>query len=278
MELLSVIFDPIGTTDPRNVTWKTSNKKVATVAGGLVTAKYVNEAQTVDITASVKVTDPATGKTSKTPVTKKVSILVEPNEPDALPTQTKDKKLPIAFKKNSVKMLTTEGSNTYDLEITCTPKKDAKVYRLVGSCNNNIAEVKSVTQFTKTKKNYVATVTLIAKAPGTTYIYYTLNEGNAFDFDHANIKRCKVTVTSPAESITTDAGEGITLRQGAYQFVDASVVPALSTDGGKIKWSASGGVTVKNGLVYAKKKTNKESYVTVKCGKQTKKIPVTITD
>ena len=84
-------------------------------------------------------------------------------------------------------------------------------------------------------------------------------------------------MTSPAESITTDAGESITLRQGAYQYVDAGVTPALSTDGGKIKWSASG-VTVKNGLVYAKKKTNKQSYVTVKCGKQKKQIPVTIID
>ena len=37
-------------------------------------------------------------------------------------------------------------------------------------------------------------------------------------------------------------------------------------------------MTPKNGLVYAKKKTDKQSYVTVKCGKQTKKIPVTITD
>ena len=178
-------------------------------------------------------------------------------------------------------MVTTSVNNTFSPGVTMTPKNGFVSGNFAWQCTSLNPDMVSVETTSlepdATGKKYAATATLTAKAPGTTYICLKTWTG-ASDSESVNIKRCKVTVTSPAESITTDAGKSITLRQGAYQYVDVSVTPALSTDGGKIKWSASGGVTVKNGLVYAKKKTNKQSYVTVKCGKKTEKILVTITD
>ena len=64
----------------------------------------------------------------------------------------------------------------------------------------------------------------------------------------------------------------MTMRPGSYDrfIVDLKpYVTAYSTDATKLSWSASGGVTVKNGVVFAKKATKegKPAKLTVKCAK-----------
>ncbi|MBR3580950.1 MAG: hypothetical protein IKN95_08135 [Lachnospiraceae bacterium] len=52
--------------------------------------------------------------------------------------------------------------------------------------------------------------------------------------------------------------------------------PEFSTDAGKgLKWKAGGGVTVKDGLLYAKKATS-SGKVTVKCGKKSATVNVIV--
>ena len=56
--------------------------------------------------------------------------------------------------------------------------------------------------------------------------------------------------------------------------------PEQNTDGGKLSWKGSGGITVKNGVIYAGKvtKPNKPATLTISCGKTKGKITVVVTD
>ena len=74
------------------------------------------------------------------------------------------------------------------------------------------------------------------------------------------------------------------MKQGSYDRLFAVLNPVDTTDIGKIKWTAKGSVTVKNGTVYAKsvskkdKKTGKAvpSTVTFSCGKTSQTIYVIV--
>ena len=134
-------------------------------------------------------------------------------------------------------MVTTSVNNTFSPGVTMTPKNGFVSGNFAWQCTSLNPDMVSVETTSlepdATGKKYAATATLTAKAPGTTYICLKTWTG-ASDSESVNIKRCKVTVTSPAESITTDAGKSITLRQGAYQYVDAGVAhrPAELVHGG----------------------------------------------
>ncbi|MCR5487914.1 MAG: hypothetical protein K6F35_10370 [Lachnospiraceae bacterium] len=75
----------------------------------------------------------------------------------------------------------------------------------------------------------------------------------------------------------------LTLKQGSYDRLYYSIYSELAANPyyaatEKITWSGSGGVTVKNGVVYAKKvpKNGKTAKVTLKCVKSKIELPVTV--
>ena len=108
-------------------------------------------------------------------------------------------------------------------------------------------------------------------------IVKTRNKGSSAP----NIQRCTVTVARPATSVTAKSGtreieeradntKHITMRIGSFGTIEAAVEPDNTTDIGKLKIAGSGGVIVKNGLIYAQRATDpgKNKYATIKvsCG------------
>ena len=69
------------------------------------------------------------------------------------------------------------------------------------------------------------------------------------------------------------------MRKGTNGTVKAVLVPEYSTDALSVKLSGTGGVTVKKGIIYAKRvtKPGKPAKVTVKCGKLKYVVEVTVT-
>ena len=112
---------------------------------------------------------------------------------------------------------------------------------------------------------------------GTAYIIVkTYSPGSS----EPNVKRCKVSVTKPASAIVVKSGtlnvsyKKIEMRKGQNGTIEVSLDPAFSTDAGKLKLSGSGGVKLKNGIIYAVKA--KDGKITVKCGKLKEVITVTV--
>ncbi len=111
-----------------------------------------------------------------------------------------------------------------------------------------------------------------------------------------NRKLVKVTVNAPAESIeitgvSNDSVEflkgtnTITMKVGTVTGVSYKLSPDVCTDFSKVKWSAGKGgiVTVKNGIITAKKASSKDNNgkyipttVTVTCGKKQTVISVIV--
>ena len=99
-----------------------------------------------------------------------------------------------------------------------------------------------------------------------------------------------VTASAPVMPVSAMIGksaydaDAIRIKQGSYDRLYYAVDPSDTTDIGKISWSAKGGVTVKNGVIYAKsisktdKKTGsiKPAEVTLKCGKAKHTIKVVV--
>ena len=185
---VSVLFTPYDSTDPRAVTWKSDNKNVQ-VKNGVITAKEVKEVTNAVITASVKVTDPATWKVKKEPVTKTVNVRVVPvNIPKA---SSADKTHTLALKKKSLKMVTTAGGNTAELLINVT-SKDKKLsmkggdfnITSVASTNPGVVAVGVTGDLIpdpkdKSDKKGTAAVNLTAKSPGTAYIIVVSKSSNS---------------------------------------------------------------------------------------------------
>ena len=274
-QLLSVVIEPEESTDPRAVAWRSSNAKAVKISGGLITACEVKKAETAVITATVKKTDPSTGKL--TSVSHQVSVTVEPVEIPAV--SAKDKTHTLAIKKGSLKMETTYGRNTFPLGITVTPKGKNPLDGIdlvsVMSTNDDIVTVDNPSlEPDISGKKGVAQAIITAVAPGTAYIIVSTQSSGS---EVPNVKKCKVTVTCHASGIVVSE-EQITMRRGSYQYIEASVIPEFSTDAPKLKMTGSGGVTVKNGLVYAKSLTkDKPAKILLKCGKVTRTIEVTVT-
>jgi len=285
----NVTFVPADTTDSLSVIWKSSNKKAVTVNNGLITAKEVKQKTSSNITATVNYTNPDTGKTLKLTKTVKVTV-----NPVIVPgNKAGDKACTLLLKKSSVKLLrNVSGKDTYILGITLSPKKSVNISDKVvsyTSTNPNILKVEEASETTLDSKGKgQSKVKLTALGNGTAYVLVTSTDKN--DSSKMNIKKCKVIITNPAESILiADDSAGllsgsvgsqtITMRVGTYDTLTACVIPTDSTDSGKIKWSANGGITVKNGMIYAKTitKSSKPAKVTVKCGKIKTTVSIVIT-
>ena len=120
-----------------------------------------------------------------------------------------------------------------------------------------------------------------ANKAGTAYIIVTTSSD---DGKSVNVKRCKVTVSSPATDIKVESGSlavtdgKMTMRKGSNGTVEVKLDPEFSTDLGKLKLSGSKGIKVKNGIICATKVSgeNNPAKLIVRCGKLKKEIEVTV--
>ncbi len=284
---LRVDFKPVDTTDPRTVKWTSGNKKVATVNNGLITAKeFTDGDKNTVITAAV---DRIGSDGKKVRLEKKINLTVKAVSVQKNTNKDNTHTLNLA---GSMKMVTSADKNTGTLKVTLKPKKKgtdlSDMEISVESTDPEIVEAK-IDEYTMDKKNRVNKVALKAKKCGTAYII--IRSGGQEDSSKINVKRCKVTVKSPAEKAEIRADsfgllekskdkKTLTLRKGMSDTLTGVVTPEYSTDIKGMKWSVKGaGVSVKNGVVTAKKVTraNKPAKVTFRCGDVSETIEVTVT-
>nr|MCR5179572.1 Ig-like domain-containing protein [Lachnospiraceae bacterium] len=283
---LTVSFDPYDSTDSRKVTWKSSHKKAVSVKDGILTVSEVKAETTVTITATVNSKSSDSGKISRT-----VTIRVIPAVPDKNSSADKTHKLSLKVAKKSgskMSLVTTEGKNSKELTINIKGENDISEGEfLIEECistNPDVVEVAMPGALAIEGKNAKTTATVTAKSPGVAYIVVKSRSAENAAGDR-NVKRCKVTVTSPATAIRAESGtlkieqigtrKTITMRRGTNGTVKVALDPAYSTDAGKIKVKASGGISYKNGIITAGKL--KPAKLVVQCGKLKETVYVTVT-
>ena len=284
----TVSFDPYDSTDPKKVTWSTDNLKIS-VKNGIVTAKEVKKDTAATIKAAVNYTDPSSGRSRK--LTKSFRVEVSPVKIEAAKSADKTHTLALAKKNLSLK---TGGSGVgSDLGITIIPKsKELSIENgdfsiSCNSSNESIVTVGEPEKLSVSGKKGVSAVKLTAKEAGTAYVIVTTT--SRISGEKVNVQRCKVTVTSPATAIAAKSSsldikesggkKTLTMRKGSYGVIEAVLTPEYSTDLSKVKISAKGGVTVSNGILYAKKETaaGKSATLTVTCGKLKDTVEITVT-
>ncbi len=306
---LRTAFYPYDSTDPRKVTWKVvswpdsskgrdrngnlvykNDNRYVTVKNGIITAKEATEPNynPVLVSATVKrtVTDPKTGKIKNVDLTSMVQVYVFPLIPESADNKA-DLTHTLSVKKN-VKIVSTEENNTFDLGITLSSRlkndtvADSCEILACESSNPDIVSVDGVSALSSADgkgKKATATAWIRANNPGTAYI--TVKSRNKTS-TAPNVQLCKVTVASPVERISAESGtlkiekdgdrKTLTMRKGSCGILEAAVSPFNTTDLGSLKISGSGGVKVKNGVVWASAltKPGKPGTITVSCGKKVK--------
>ena len=186
--------------------------------------------------------------------------------------------------------MTDEGST---LDIVITPKNSALSvsdgsFKIdsVYSSDPDVVKTGDVSEIRASGKKGEAQAALIPVNPGmATIVVKSTAYGDSF-----NVQCCKVTVAAPVSALSIGSGtlavsesggrKELTMRLGTSGTVDIKTTPEITTDQGKIKLSGSGGITIKNGLVYANKVTKSGNYakLAVKCGKLTDTVYVTVTE
>ncbi|MCR5267119.1 MAG: hypothetical protein K6E16_01195 [Lachnospiraceae bacterium] len=341
MQLRAQIY-PSDSTDIKNVTWSVvgvpsmvqitkgnydykrdkngdlvykKDNKTLTIQNGVITAKETNAQYygfaLVSATVKKSVINPATGKVTTENLTTMVQVSVDQIIPEKV-TNNNDKTHSLSLKKTSCNMVTTEGSNTFDLVVNVSSKKkaDAVTENYLIECESTNPDVVSVVscsdiaQTDKAGKKGSATLRIKANNPGTAYVIVKSRDKAAAI---PNVQRCKVTVTRPVTNVsaisgTLKIGKGkinvydsknrvyvdsqedvkiLTMRKGSCGTIDTLVTPYDTTDLSKVKISASGGVKIKNGVIYATTLTKPEkgnyAKVTVTCGKLKDTVYVTVT-
>ena len=294
---------PFESTDTvTGISWKTSNSKVLSVSKGLITAKAAGEAK---VTATLKVKPAGTSKTKA--YTAECTVKVAAVENDKPKSRQNDKNYKLSLNKSSLKLDRT-ASPVGELTVKiASPKKPLTLDDVLKdvtvtaeSTNTDVVIVNDPDELKKDAKGSTAqaAMRLTAMGPGTAYVTVKSKYKDGLE----NISVCKITVVTPVSNIKISGDSGIyishaddgsetpeditiTIMQGSYDRLHMSVDPSDTTDIGKIAWSAKGGVTVKNGVIYAKtvSKKNKAgevtpATVTVKCGKKSHTIKVIVTD
>ena len=184
--------------------------------------------------------------------------------------------------------------------ISKAEKKDNLTFEFT-STNENIISIENAQETAiPDAKGSKAFATAEVKAKGIGTAYVIVRSKDKTDDKKYNLSVVKITVKSGnPELILVNDSENllprdpntnkikidpatnsvtIKMKQGSYDrfFIDLKpYVTEYSTDATKLAWSASGGVTVKNGVVYAKKATKegKPARVIIKCAKSK---PITI--
>ena len=270
-------FDPGYGTGAEKVVWTSLDKKTAVVKNGLITAK---KAGTAVIRATVK-------DGSRVISTHDCDLTVE--DTGVPKAQSKDKGIKLSLNKSSIK---TKAGETINLKASLSGSDRDKVVPVSLVTNENLIEKSEdndsqTGQVSGKKLDY--TYSFRALAPGTAYITVTTSNPAT---GAQNTKVCRVTISAPARSISLspdNAGhmsdDGIwVLKKGAVGRLKSEVSPENCTDT-VITWKARGvAVSVKNGVISAKKLSRKDKKtgqyipdtVTVKCGGITKSLQVIV--
>lgn len=283
-ELLYAYPDDDFNTTPIKVVWKSDDPKVATVKNGLVTAMIADKGHTT-VTALAKVKPYGSKKWINL---KPVKVVV----------RVKAIEVPKNEKNDKFYSLSLKGSQNLDLTAAKVGKKN-----VISGCTVN-AKLKgtapSVINWKTTNESIVSvnakkddplSAEILAKGIGTAYVVV---EGTNPESKLTNRAVMKITVKSSAPDIEftndtlgalSDDYTTLTLKQGSYDRLAVNISCPIPGDTSvtwnvseKITWSGSGGVTVTDGVVFAKSitKDGKPAKVTVKCGKTTKELKVIV--
>ncbi|MCR5649816.1 MAG: Ig-like domain-containing protein [Lachnospiraceae bacterium] len=268
---------PLTSAADRTVNWSVDNKKLASVAGGsegcVLTAK---KSGSVTVTAKIKTTDPHGQKKT---LTKTCTVRIE--EVKTEPVSSADKSYKLSFKKKKVKIDGIGNTNAVIAVLSNPSKADSVSIDWVSSNEDVIKILQAEPSATASGKKAYAVATVSGCGTGWAYITAKVRDNES---GLVNVNRCKVTVNAPVknieiygDSLNLYDGGVIELRRGQKDRLYVDVFPYSPTNINKISWSAKGGVTVKNGVIYASKITSASSSVTVKCGniKRTVKIIIT---
>jgi hypothetical protein len=252
----------------------------------VLTAADVSEATEVKITATVKQTDPESGRTKD--LTKTVTVKIAPDNKAA--TSKADNSHTLSTKKSLAMNLSDPARKELDLKFTVSPKGGKKYNEIkiveISSTNENIVSINNAGAIELAaegnKGKGSGKISLKGIAPGTAYV---IIKTSGSETGAVNVQRCKVTVTSPATEINVKSGtlkinssgdtKTIEMRKGESGTIEVDLTPENTTDHGKWKITGSKGVTVKNGIIIAKKVTE-NAVLTVKCGKLKQTIKVKI--
>jgi len=283
-ELLEVLPNPIENVAETKITWRSDDPKVATVRNGLVTARLADKGHTT-ITATVK-TKPL-GET-KWVTLKPVKIVVRVRQIETPKKLKTDKSYNITLKSSQNLDLNASRIGKKNVLSGCTVnaklKGNAPADLIWESTNENIVKV---TQSDKDRLSAYIQGTGIGTA-------YVVLKGLNADKTVTNQAVMKVTVKAGApelqftndalgELVSEDGRQSLTLKQGSYDRLYYSIytngvdVPHnIATE--RVTWSGSGGVIVKDGVIYAKNasKNGKTAKVILKCGRSRIELPVTV--
>ena len=272
-ELLELYPGDMDNTTPMKISWKSDDTKVATVKNGLITAKSADKGHTT-VTATPKVKPYGSTKWVNL---KPVKIVVRVKQIEIPKNVRNDKSYKLSLKKTQALDLTAARAGKKNVVSECTVnatiKGGAPSNLEWSSTNTSIVEVKA-------DSNGSRSAQIKAKGIGTAYI--TLTGYNTSNKELINRAVMKVTVkaSAPMLSFTNDTlgafsedYQTLTLKQGSYDRlfynVEVEGTDLSYNTSEKITWSSKGGVTVTDGVVYAKKPTKdgKPAKVTLKCGK-----------
>lgn len=269
-------------TGKEKVSFQSSDPKAVSVRKGLVTAKKATDTP-VSITVTVK-RDNSIVRTEVMKLT-----VADDNKPGNV---KKDKGASLFSSKSSIKIAAGE---TLSLTIGAKGsdyKNENRVLRAYTSRAKLVSLTESSALTDDGKKSLSKTLTVKGLAPGTSWIAIETFDRNLYtEKEEMNRKLIKVTVTAPAKSIgITGDSKGLLsdgsliLREGDSDVLRSLLNPLDCTEVSKLKWKVSGkGVTVKNGVVTAKKASAVKNgalvpaTVTVSCGAQKAEVRVFVT-
>ncbi len=294
-EFIDLNLDPYNTIAETKVKWKSDDTKVATVKDGLVTAQMKDRGHTtITVTTQVK---PLGAKKWKT--LDPVKIVVRVKQIPVPKKQKLDKTYSISMK----------GSQTFDLNAKRINRKNvlsgntiqATMSRTFAegekdftweSTNDDIVRIEKFTvkplPYAGGKKSIV-TADVKATGIGTAYIVLTGTDKNDKTKVNKAVMKVVVKATSPQVYFTNDVlgllsddGKTLTIKEGSCDRLFWAVMTENVRYGynttEKVRISGSGGVSVTNGVLYAKKSTRpgKPAKVTIKCGRSKTELTVIV--
>ncbi len=294
-DLIDLNLNPYNTIAETRVKWKSDDTKVATVRDGLVTAQMKDRGHTtITVTTQVK---PLGAKKWRT--LDPVKIVVRVKQLQIPKKQRLDKTYNISMK----------GSQTFDLNagrinrrnilsgntvqaILSRTFTDGEKDFVWESTNENIVRIDKFTvkpiSDSRGRKSIV-TADIRATGIGTAYIVLTGIDKNDKTKVNRAVMKVVVKATSPQVYFTNDVlgllsddGKTLTIKEGScdrlFMAVKTENVRYGYNTTEKIKISGSGGVSVTNGVLYAKKATKpgRPAKVTIKCGKTKTELFVTV--
>lgn len=294
-EFIDFNLDPFNTVAETRVKWKSDDTKVATVRDGLVTAQMKDRGHTtITVTTQVK---PLGAKKWRT--LDPVKIVVRVKQLQIPKKQRLDKTYNISMK----------GSQTFDLNagrinrrnilsgntvqaILSRTFTDGEKDFVWESTNENIVRIDKFTvkpiSDARGRKSIV-TADISATGIGTAYIVLTGIDKNDKTKVNRAVMKVVVKATSPQVYFTNDVlgllsddGKTLTIKEGScdrlFWTVRTENVRYGYNTTEKISISGSGGISVTNGVLYAKKATKpgRPAKVTIKCGKTKTELLVTV--